>query len=391
MVGGLQAIFKQVSRPVERVAPVAAREVQARAGAAMAPDALQLSKATQRSASDLERSALAHLQQQKVQEALATLTPERAARLVQLPDDQAFYDQIKYMAPEKLRTLARLEPSAAAKFDAYAARAQRDWMKLVDPILQPLGLQAHGAPKHWESMLGRMDRNSEKFARRGRTLPEGRPMPSTAVDLHDISRGRVDLPTLDPRQLRTVARTLEEGLNRIPGRSFSVSLWDRTTPQVLGDSHELYRGRLHVRVQDVTGGVPRGVFELQLGPRSLSEYWDRSFQIPGVPEREFSIHDAIYKGIATIQGDSQLEAIGRDRLHGAPVSRAQALQEGQSGVAKALNAYEQQLQAALDVAREGKSFDYDRTLDVRKRIAKIYKAVQGVAPLPEGLVGRPPR
>lgn len=386
MVGGVQNMVMRELRGLTRGALPQGTQVAARV-AGLGLDHLQLSSTSRRSLGDLERSAFETLKARKIAEAAATLTPARAATLAGL-EPTALVEQLKYMAPARLRELSALQPGVVATYERQAAATQAEWLGIINPTLAPFGVQAEGRAKSWQSMLGRLDKNSEKFARKGWTLPDGRPMPSTLVDLHDPSRGRIDLPGLDPRELKRMARAVEDGLARVPGRQFSVKLWDRTTPELLADSRELYRGRLHLRIEDITGGVPRGAFELQLGPKSVSQFMDQRFSIPGLDGREFSIHDGIYKGVAMLRDERHLEAIGRDRLGTTRVSRSEAVREGQVGVNKALGAYREQLDAALDCARTGRPFDYDRTLNVRKRIARITKALDGHAEVPEGLLGR---
>lgn len=339
------------------------------------PDARSLAE---RSEQDLLAGKLAELKR--------PMTAERAARLLKQPDSKAFYRELGYMAPPKLRELEQLEPKVAERFSSVLASEQKAWLRDVNQALGTFKIKADGPVKTWYSMLGKLDRNTEGNQQRGRLLADGSPIPATPGELNDLTRARVNLPKLDSALLHRIVAHVQQTLpEKRPLCALHFVVKDYATEAVLKDPAAPYKGRIHLIIEDVTGGVRRGAFELQLGPKHLTEYWDRHFKVPG-SNQDFDLHDAVYKGVGAITRADHLETLGRAMNPEKALTQAEAVAAGKRVIERAVEEYQRQLNAAMDQALAGSpELDYAATQPLRELIAAIFNALAHERNLPEGL------
>lgn len=333
-------------------------------------------------AAESERDLLAG----KAAELKRPMTAGRAALIFKEPDVGTFRRELGYMAAPKLRELARLEPRVPERFASVLAEEQAAWLRDVNQALETSGVRADGPVKSWYSMLGKLDRYTETNLTRGRLLADGSPVPATPADLNDLTRARVNLPRLAPALLHRLVATVQAALpEKRPLCALNFVVKDYASEAVLEDPTVAYKGRVHLIIEDVTGGIKRGAFELQLGPRHLTEYWDRHFKVAGT-NQDFDLHDSVYKGVAALSRPEHLERLGRGMHPGVAMTPAEAVSAGRRVVDGVVAEYQRQLAAAVDQARRGTpSLDYDATEPLRTMIGRVFHALQGAPDLPEGL------
>lgn len=382
----LERLVRRASRPAEGLARTATSQraaTKAVRAASMALDSLQLSSTVSlHSQAALERAAERHLLESKTRAAFETMTPDRARRLAAIKDPQMFFEGIKYLGPDQLKALAAYQPGVVELFGRQARARQQAWEELLDPMLSSHGLQVKGTPKSWSSMLGRLDQETRKLH------AKGLPVHHAPIDLHDLSRARLDLDTFDPQAMTRMVGSIRRGLQeKFPARQFELSVWDRTAPGVLGNRAELYQGRIHLKIKDITGGVPQGMFELQIGPKQASAFWDTAFSVPGI-DRRYNLHDAIYKGVANLKDERLIEKLGQAVAIAPHPGRQEAIAQGQHLIDDILNSYQDQLQAVLSQARTGRTLDYATTAGLRRKLGAVIQALSHDPALPEGLVGK---
>lgn len=324
----------------------------------------------------------------KAAEAARAMNAERAAGIAAIDDPARFMDELRYLSPDKLRQLAEHQPQVVDKFAAALEHQQRTMLGDINEVLAARGLEASGPVKQWKSLLGKLDKDAAENVAKGAKLPDGNPMPATIADMNDLTRARLNTPNLDPAQLRTIVGDLEAHLRRkYPDRDFKLVVKDATDARTMGNPDAMYKGRINVQIHDVTGGVKRGAFELQLGPRHLTEFWDTPFAVSQGGPR-LNIHDAVYKGTGRIADDAQFAAIGRHFQPGRALSDADAIAMGRQVVDAANAEYKAQLAAAIDQAQRGTpAFDFQATQTLRLGLARIREALQGQPGVPEGLHG----
>lgn len=341
----------------------------------IAPDPHQLAALSQE---DLQTGKLAELER--------PMTAARAARLLQEPETKVFYRTIGYMTAPKLRELARLEPTAPVRFAKVLAGEQKAWLQDMNQVLGTFGVRADGPVKSWYSMLGKLDRNTEENRLRGRLLADGSPVPATPGELNDLTRARVNLPKLDPALLHRMVEHVQATLpQKRPLCALNFVVKDYATDAILRDPAAPYKGRIHVIVEDVTDGIKRGAFELQLGPKHLTEYWDRHFKVAG-SNQDFDLHDGVYKGVGALSLPRHLEKLGRGLNPGKVMAQGEAVTAGKQVVAEVLAEYQRQLESAVSQATAGTpELDYGATATLRARIGEVFHALAGETDLPEGL------
>ncbi|HEY9899607.1 MAG TPA: hypothetical protein V6D00_10540 [Pantanalinema sp.] len=326
----------------------------------------------------------AGLNEQKALEAGRAMNAERAARLAKL-NGAAFFDEIKAMPVEKLKELAKLEPAVIDRFDVLLESRQRVGLRDINAALAKHGVKASGPTKQWESALGKAQKESLRQAASGaKTF-------TSLGDLHDLNRARVNVTRFQPEKLRAMADdVMNELKTRYPDRQFRFVLKDEgLADEVLRNPDQLYKGRINLRIHDVTGGVQGGAFELQLGPQQVTDFWEKPFRI-GQGPNDFNLHDAVYKGVDAIKQPEDLARVGRAFNPAKPLAADEALAAGKAAVAGTMDAYKLQLADALAQAEAGVPLNYAGTRALRDRIATIYHALEDSPTRPPGLAGVAP-
>ena len=127
-----------------------------------------------------------------------------------------------------------------------------------------------------------------------------------------------------------------------------------------------YRGRLHVKIKDGSGLW----YELQIGPKQLSEFYDTPFLLG---RKGTNIHDAVYKGVLMLD-DEAIKILGK----GDPLA-------GQARLAAVLDDYVDNMNDVMRLARKGEALDYaSKTAQLRKGLIDLFDEVPDEL-LPVGL------
>lgn len=177
--------------------------------------------------------------------------------------------------------------------------------------------------------------------------------------LDDLTRGRIDLPTLERPQIALMLRQLQEGLEPL-GMRVEVRYDGTMAPSPSKLAHYgAYRGRVHFLIHSARQGVP---YELQVGPRALTRFLETPFTLEGL-DRPLTMHDAVYKGISRLQQDKvALRLLGNGDL-----LRGKTILDG------AIAEYNRLMGEALD---EDKSFHFgDRTQSLRDQLDAIFRVL----------------
>lgn len=324
------------------------------------------------------------LAQHKALETGRVMNAERAAQIAKL-NGPAFFNEIKAMPVEKLKELAKLEPTVIDKFDTLLESQQRIGLRDINAALEKYGAKASGPTKQWDSALGKVQKDSARLA------ASGSDSFASLADLNDLNRARVNVPKFNPDQLRLMADdVMHELKTRYPEKQFRFVLKDEgLADDVLRDPERLYKGRINMQIQDVTGGTKGSAFELQLGPQQVTDFWDKPFRIGDSPNG-FNIHDAVYKGVDTIKAPDDLARVGRAFNPGKALSPDDAVSAGKAALAETMGAYKEQLTSAMAQAEAGVPLNYAGTQGLRDRIATIYHALEDSPTRPQGLVGMAP-
>jgi hypothetical protein len=176
-------------------------------------------------------------------------------------------------------------------------------------------------------------------------------------DLEDLARGRIDLPSYDPKQIRALYQKIREHYG---DQNLIVADYMKNKPY--------YRGRLHVKIRDRSGMW----YELQMGPKQLSTFYDTPFK---VGEKVVNIHDAVYKGLMRLDNDA-LKVLGQG-----------SAKAGAHRVALVMDEYVNALDEVMATAKAGSEFHWaTRTKALRKSIADLMDEVPE-AHMPIGLRG----
>lgn len=163
-------------------------------------------------------------------------------------------------------------------------------------------------------------------------------------DLEDLTRGRIDFPRLDYSKMQGVIDQLEQHFGRD-----NMIIIDHLKGK------PFYKGRLHVKVRHGSGVW----YELQMGPRQISEFFDRKFL---VRSKETNIHDVVYKGLMRLDND-QMRLIGKGNL-----------KAGQAQVTGLMKKYADDLDRAMRLANEGKVLRFEtHTHALREGLMRVFE------------------
>jgi hypothetical protein len=202
-----------------------------------------------------------------------------------------------------------------------------------DELTRLLGVRPEGVPKDPVRAAGKL---------RGWQATDG---PRVRLGhLDDLARGRIDLPSLQPERLRGMMDTLRRHFG-----DDNLIVRDHVVGQ------PFYRGRLHVKIRDASGLW----YELQVGPRQLSQFFDTPFRAAGTTT---SLHDAVYKGLLRLD-DTAYKALGRgDAAAGA------------DRVTRVVNRYVDEVDEVVALARQGEPYDFvARTPELRAEVASVFE------------------
>jgi hypothetical protein len=235
----------------------------------------------------------------------------------------------------RFRALAHVGPRRLAS-DAVIKRRFRTLTRSVDARMDDqlsrlLGVRPEGVPKDPVRAAGKL-RTWQATDGSGVRLGH----------LDDLARGRIDLPSLEPARLRGMM----DAIRRHFGDDNLI-----VRDHVVGQP--FYRGRLHVKIRDASGLW----YELQVGPRQLTQFFDTPFKAAGTTT---SLHDAVYKGLLRLD-DAAYKALG-----GGDATA------GVERVARVVNRYVDEVDEVVSLARRGEPYDFlARTPELRADVAAL--------------------
>ena len=309
-----------------------------------------------------------------------------AHELVSTRCPREFWQKLGVLTPAQLRGVEALEPGIRDRFASEAREQQTMWMTALRDVLKSNGVVASGREKAWDRTLAKLDHWENLTRNHGFRATNTAIEPASILDLTDIARARIDLPAHRPTEMRRLVNDIKDALQeRFPHRTLAFETRDSARRPTVMNAEAIYKGRIHLRVKDVTGGRIHGGFELQLGPRQLTRFWDTPFQTPGLAGST-NVHDAIYKGVSRLEQDPHLERLGRAFSQGT-ISAEHALNSGIAIVEQTIDLYQEALHDAMKSAIEGNSTTGSAGLArLHDRIGQIRKALQPFKDLPEGLL-----
>jgi len=337
----------------------------------------------------LARAAQASHLARKWQMSARSIDATFARNLARIEKGSSFWQGLGILDATQLRRAAELEPALRDRFASEARQRQQGWMTALHEILTPRGLIATGKEKAWDRTVSKLTHLEQAQGRRGfiaRSVPRE---PMTILDLTDVARARIDLPDLRPTEMRRLVNDLKEELQeRFPGKTLAFEVRDTARRPTVRNAEAVYKGRIHLRVQDVTGGRLNDAFEIQLGPRQLTRFWDTPFGTPGLTGTT-NIHDAIYKGVSRLENPEHVIQLGT-AFSTRPISPDRAHLRGIEVIEETIDLYQAALMDAMQAATLGVDFPPSRgQLLLTERIGEIRKALAQEAGLPEGLALHP--
>lgn len=249
----------------------------------------------------------------------------------QLEKDQELFRKIRQVGPDRLAT------------DGWVQRRYRLLTRSVDSrmdaeISQLLGFEPQGIPKDPLRAAAKLE---------GYQGLGGNKVRLGNVD--DLARGRIDLAKFDPTRMRFMLKKLRQHFGD-----------DNLIVKDYLAGKPFYRGRLHVKIRDASGLW----YELQMGPKQLSTFYDTPFTAAG---RNVNVHDAVYKGLLKLEDDA-VKVLGKG-----------SVARGQTRVAQVLDRYVNEVNDVMSVATRGEPYVFTpETSGLRRAIGDLLDE------LPEG-------
>lgn len=249
----------------------------------------------------------------------------RKKAVVSLERQRLEYRRLDQVGPKRLAT----DPVIQKRYRLVTDSVQGE---MTERIYELTGIRPSGAAKDPVRAAAKL----QKW--QGETGPQVR-----LGDLEDLTRGRIDFPRLDYAKMKAVVQQLEQHFGRD-----NMIIIDHLKGK------PFYRGRLHVKVRHASGMW----YELQMGPRQISQFFDSKFLVRG---RETNIHDLVYKGLMRLDNE-QMALIGQGNLN-----------RGQAIVTRLMKKYADNLDGAMKLAGDGKALLFERhTHALREGLVRIF-------------------
>ncbi len=242
----------------------------------------------------------------------------------QLEKDQELFRKIRQVGPDRLAT------------DGWVQRRYRLLTRSVDSrmdaeLSQLLGFEPQGIPKDPLRAAAKLE---------GYQAVGGNQIRLGNVD--DLARGRIDLARFDPARMRFMLKKLRQHFGD-----------DNLIVKDYLAGKPFYRGRLHVKIRDASGLW----YELQMGPKQLSTFYDTPFTAAG---RNMNVHDAVYKGLLKLEDDA-VKVLGKG-----------SVARGQTRVAQVLDRYVNEVNDVMSVATRGEPYVFTpETSGLRRAIGDL--------------------
>lgn len=260
----------------------------------------------------------------------------RRQAVLQLRWDKQRFMYLRQVGPERLAT----DPMVRQRFRLLTSSVEDRMSKEIQDLL---GVYPSGTPKNYLRAASKLEKLQ---ADGGNAIRLG--------NLEDLARGRINLPSFDVTTMRGMLHKLEAHYGRD-----NLIIHDYMTGK------PFYRGRLHVKVRDGSGMW----YELQIGPKQLSTFYDTPFQIAG---KSVCIHDAVYKGLMRLD-DTAIKAVGRGDMAA-----------GRARLAHVLDMYVDNVNQVVSMAKKGQTYDFALSKELRGSIRSVVEDIPK-AELPLGL------
>lgn len=233
----------------------------------------------------------------------------RAKVSARIEADVAHARRLDQVGPKRLRT----DPAVQKRFNMVTSSVDK---RMDAQLHQLLGYRPEGQPK---AALRAAAKLEDLQALKGPKVRLG--------DLDDLARGRINLPAHDVKGIRDLVTKLR---THFGDHNLLINDYMRGKP--------FYRGRIHVKIRDVSGLW----YELQIGSKQLSTFFDSPFPVRG---KLTNLHDAVYKGVMMLD-DEAFKVLGKGNAAA-----------GSKRVASVLSMYVEDLDEVLKVAAKGKPYD----------------------------------
>jgi hypothetical protein len=252
-----------------------------------------------------------------------------AGQMTRVKLDQDAFRRLRQVGPR------RMQKDAAVR-DTFRKLTRSVDTRMDNQLNDILGVKPQGKPKV-------IDRAAAKLETwQAQSGPKVR-----LDDLDDLARGRIDLPAFNPKEMKGM---LERIRTHFGDQNLLVN--DYVTK-----GKPFYRGRLHIKIKDRSGLW----YELQIGPKQLSEFYDTPFLLG---RKGTNIHDAVYKGVLMLD-DEAVALLGKgDKL------------AGQARLARVLDDYVSNMNDVMRLARKGEPLDYAaKTAKLRQGLVDLFDEV----------------
>lgn len=248
----------------------------------------------------------------------------RAFAIQQLERDQDLFRRLRQVGPERLMTDKTVKNRFRMLTRSVDARMDQE-------LTRVLGVQPQGVPKDPLRAAAKLEMWQATDGGKSRL-----------GSLDDLARGRVDLPGFDASRMRQMLKSIRRHFG---DENLIVHDYINGKP--------FYRGRLHVKIRDASGLW----YELQVGPKQLSQLYDTPFTAAG---RTTNVHDAVYKGLLKLD-DEAVKVLGKGDLD-----------KGAARVAKVLDTYVDEVNDVMEVAKGHQPYVFHpQTSGLRRGIADL--------------------
>lgn len=206
-----------------------------------------------------------------------------------------------------------------------------------------LGHKVDGSPKQVDRLIQKMGKENKNVS-----------------EIKDVARGRLNLQKLDEKEMNAMVEKLKQKYG------VRVTEVKDEALKALNDPKVDYKGRIHVILEDSSGMK----FELQIGPKQLSKFYDKEFALCG---KNKNIHDAFYKGVDLyLKSGEELEKAAKVLGHGNIAKGKQIIEDsltiigngdaakGREILMKLKTECRTNLSKVIELAKKGGNFNFEK-------------------------------
>lgn len=252
-----------------------------------------------------------------------------ASQLTRVKLDKEAFRRLRQVGPR------RMQKDAAVR-DTFRKLTRSVDSRMDNQLSDILGVKPQGKPKVIDRAAAKLEIWQQQNGPKVRL-----------DDLEDLARGRIDLPTFNPKEMKGM---LERIRTHFGDQNLLVN-------DYMTKGKPFYRGRLHIKIKDRSGLW----YELQIGPKQLSQFYDTPFLLG---RKGTNIHDAVYKGVLMLD-DEAVALLGKgDKL------------AGQARLTRVLDDYVTNMNDVMRLARKGEALDYAaKTATLRQGLIDLFDEV----------------